>query len=445
MDAMSKKIQEIVSGERQLRMEGASQRAIDDFKEQKRREIYDMQSGQTVKGYAEGGFVQNFNNLSAMALNGPKPDYVPEGMSLVNGAGGGMLVPIGQENGPTTFEIPQMDYSQVAAAMGKTLGPSFMDRTKNTGIGALSPIARDMFRQPGTGIGGFEPMLQNSSPYAMLAQYAQQTYSQPKVQQFVQGVRQLEQQTFGNSPQANPFQFPISMFAEGGAVGESDDTITLMREKIIDETGVDPIDIAMDEGVDPDLFLRLIYQESRGRPTAKSPRGALGYTQLMPATADGLGVDPTNPVENLVGGARYLREQLDEFGSVPLALAAYNAGPNAVKKYGGIPPFKETTQYVSLITGVPFTDPSLDDEIYRRPLSEIRPVARPDDLETIPFIAPPTTSLRPVARPESFDETMLMPEQSPTAVRGPKQNLYQKYGGVPLGIASLQPSAGILS
>lgn len=109
--------------------------------------------------------------------------------------------------------------------------------------------------------------------------------------------------------------------------------------------------IAIEEGVDPDLFLRLIGAESSFNPDAVSPKGAAGLAQLMPGTAAELGVDPTDPIQNLRGGARYLRQQLDEFGDPVLALAAYNAGPGSVRKYGGVPPFEETKNYVAKIIG----------------------------------------------------------------------------------------------
>lgn len=95
------------------------------------------------------------------------------------------------------------------------------------------------------------------------------------------------------------------------------------------------------------LFDALVAQESRYRPYARSSAGAMGLTQLMPGTAHYVGVrDPWNVQGNLRGGARYLREQLDRFGSWELALAAYNAGPGNVQKFGGLPPFSETRTYV---------------------------------------------------------------------------------------------------
>lgn len=113
--------------------------------------------------------------------------------------------------------------------------------------------------------------------------------------------------------------------------------------------GIDAV--ASKYGIPPSLFEALVRQESGGNPNARSPVGAIGYTQLMPATAKSLGVDPTDPQQNLDGGARYLSQQYKKFGRWDLALAAYNAGPGAVSKYGGIPPYAETQNYVKSIMG----------------------------------------------------------------------------------------------
>ena len=108
---------------------------------------------------------------------------------------------------------------------------------------------------------------------------------------------------------------------------------------------------AVRHGIPEDLFLRLIQQESGWNANARSHKGALGLAQLMPGTARYLGVDPHNVAENLEGGARYLRAQYNTFGTWRLALAAYNAGPGAVQKHGGVPPFRETQNYVRIIWG----------------------------------------------------------------------------------------------
>lgn len=156
--------------------------------------------------------------------------------------------------------------------------------------------------------------------------------------------------------------------------------------------------IASEEGVDPDLFIRLVEAESSFRPDVTSEAGAYGLTQLMPGTAAELGVDPSDPVQNLRGGARYLRQQLDRFGDPALALAAYNAGPGNVRRYGGIPPFEETQNYVTRILGgysgegrLPtrpqarpqevedfargYQPPQGVEDLYRRPENRIDPLA----------------------------------------------------------------------
>ena len=100
------------------------------------------------------------------------------------------------------------------------------------------------------------------------------------------------------------------------------------------------------------LYRANIEVESAYRQDAVSNAGAIGLGQLMPATARDLGVDPRNPLQNLDGSARYLAMMLEAFGDPRLALAAYNAGPAAVRQYGGIPPYRETQNHVARVMAV---------------------------------------------------------------------------------------------
>jgi soluble lytic murein transglycosylase-like protein len=107
---------------------------------------------------------------------------------------------------------------------------------------------------------------------------------------------------------------------------------------------------AQDNNVDSKLLDALIQAESDYKPDTRSSAGAMGLAQLMPDTAKSLGItNPFDPYQSVNGGAKYLRQMLDKFGSVELALAAYNAGPGAVNRHGGIPPYRETQNYVKKI------------------------------------------------------------------------------------------------
>src|SRR5215471_10534003 len=109
---------------------------------------------------------------------------------------------------------------------------------------------------------------------------------------------------------------------------------------------------AQKAGIDPDIFVRQIQQESGFNPTAKSGAGAIGIAQFMPGTAQGMGIDPTDPYAALEAAARLDAQHLKQYGGDwSRALAAYNAGPGNVDKYGGVPPFEETQRYVNTILG----------------------------------------------------------------------------------------------
>ncbi|WP_243123195.1 lytic transglycosylase domain-containing protein [Thermaerobacter sp. FW80] len=137
-----------------------------------------------------------------------------------------------------------------------------------------------------------------------------------------------------------------SAVASAGGTPSGDDASPWPRDRL--ETLADVA--ARRHGLDPALLRAVIEVESGWNPLARSPAGALGLMQLMPATARALGVtDPWDPWQNLEAGARYLRQQLERFGDIRLALAAYNAGPGAVQRYGDVPPYRETQAYVERV------------------------------------------------------------------------------------------------
>ncbi len=154
------------------------------------------------------------------------------------------------------------------------------------------------------------------------------------------------------------------------------------------------IDLAADrEGLDRVLVRAVIQAESDYDPQARSSKGAIGLMQLMPETARELGVDPTDPEQNLRGGTRYLRQMLDRFdGRLDLALAAYNAGPGAVTAHrGAVPPYRETTAYLRKVLG-----------LYRGET----PLARPAVAASVATEAAPAVRYRRIEEKRRSDGTL---------------------------------------
>ena len=161
----------------------------------------------------------------------------------------------------------------------------------------------------------------------------------------------------------------LTLFLTGG--GEvtvpADLVANIVPNEIVENESADPEEVrllphlesviqpaAAKYDLDPNLVAAVIWAESSGDPNAVSKKGARGLMQLMPATARELGVgNVLDPGQNVDGGSHYLRRMLDEHdGDLSLALAAYNAGPDAVRKYGGVPPYRETRDYVGRVLRV---------------------------------------------------------------------------------------------
>jgi hypothetical protein len=146
----------------------------------------------------------------------------------------------------------------------------------------------------------------------------------------------------------------LSILIERGGQAEGDAPFeTLGPIRLTAEALKAPIrDAAATTGLPAALIDAVIRTESGYRPRAVSRAGAIGLMQLMPSTARSLGVqDPFDVRQNIMGGSRYLRKLLDRYGSLKLAIAAYNAGPAMVDKYKGVPPFQETVRYTQVVLG----------------------------------------------------------------------------------------------
>ena len=275
------------------------------------------------------------------------------------------------------------------------------------GVGSLNETARNMFRGP-RGIGAYQQYA-NGGPIHMS----------------LGGV-------------------PDDVSARRASTEDLDNLIKM----VVANYGFDPVAVALEQGIDPELALRVMYEESKGNQSAGSEKGARGLMQLMPGTAEELGVDINDALDNYTGGLKYLKKMTSQFG-LEKGLAAYNAGPGNVQKFQGVPPFKETQNYLRIIAE-PFTGISVEGLIntgsenfmMKPPVFNeedvargrgVRPQLRPEGLRSFA----PLTSLRPQLRPAP--EPTVSPPLRPLALPEGR-SMIEKYG-----LPGDMPEGGIMS
>ena len=274
--------------------------------------------------------------------------------------------------------------------------------------------------------------------------------STDKIQQFFKGAEGMQ-----SAAEFLLERNPVRGYANGGSViaskQASADDLANLATKIREDYGFDPVSLAMEIGIDPELALRLVFQESRGKQSAGSEKGARGLTQLMPGTAEEMGVDIDDARDNFIGGMKYLKKMTDQFG-LELGLAAYNAGPGNVAKYEGVPPFKETQDYLRIIlepfqgaSVQPLLDTGSENYLMSQPVAAVgdyspRPRLRPTDLDFFP--QPIEPMIRPRLRPEGLEP--VVDEVEEALLRRARPSMVEKYGlpgDMPAGIGSLNTVA----
>ena len=165
----------------------------------------------------------------------------------------------------------------------------------------------------------------------------------------------LNKQAYNKNAVGKANSFADELKAAEGRLNPSTDFSgkTVTPASFAGDTGSIISAAAQKDNVDPKLVAAIAQTESGGNQAAISSAGAVGIMQLMPDTAAALGVDPYNKQQNIDGGTKYIRQMLDTFnGDVKKAVAAYNAGPQAVKDYDGVPPYQETQNYVNKVLDI---------------------------------------------------------------------------------------------
>jgi hypothetical protein len=268
------------------------------------------------------------------------------------------------------------------------------------GIGTLNETARNMTRGP-RGIGA----------YQQFAMGGEASGPPPMRGPDPQGIGAFQQYADGG-----PVYMSGGGSSEVAARRASKEDLDNLSAMIQENYGFNPVDVALEQGIDPELALRVMYEESKGKQSAGSEKGARGLMQLMPGTAEELGVNIDDALENYTGGLRYLKQMTDEFG-LELGLAAYNAGPGNVAEYQGVPPFKETQNYLRIIAE-PFTGNSVEgllntgaeNFMMSQPVYSEADVARGSGMappsRPLSFDQPYYQGIRPQSRPKNLDPAM---------------------------------------